>query len=61
MSSSASDQPLNPVSHGDLVRWGLLDQVRRQQRIDALKETVTLGAEGKTKQAFVGGHHACSV
>ena len=36
MTSSASDQPLNPVSHGDLVRWGLLDQVRRQQRIDAL-------------------------
>lgn len=36
MSSSASNQFLNPVSQVDLARWGLLDEVRRQQRMDAL-------------------------
>ena len=36
MSSSGSDQPINLVSPGDLARWGLLDQVLRQQRMDAL-------------------------
>ena len=36
MSFSGSDQPINLVSPGDLARWGLLDQVLRQQRMDAL-------------------------
>ena len=36
MPSFGSDQPINSVSAGDLARWGLLDQVRRQQRMDAL-------------------------
>ena len=36
MSSSGSDQSINPVTPGDLARWGLLNEVRRQQRMDAL-------------------------
>ena len=36
MSIFGSDQSINSVSPGDLARWGLLDQVRRQQRMDAL-------------------------
>ena len=38
MSSSASNQFLNPVSQVDLARWGLLDEVRRQQRQAVARE-----------------------
>ena len=36
MTSSGSDQVFASVSQADLARWGLLDQVQRQRRMDAL-------------------------
>ena len=36
MTSSGSDQAFASVSQADLARWGLLEQVQRQRRMDVL-------------------------
>ena len=36
MTSSGSDQAFASVSHADLARWGLLEQVQGQRRMDVL-------------------------